>query len=173
MAPAHSKPRPLAELLNEIMRLDGLDLTHAEREIISALSVICNRYDDVYAPELEEIRETVLQILDNMEIDLENLSDLTKKVKGLPDQNQCAIIENNLNELVEKKIAEVTFPKLLVKFIKGDKWNLIGFLVTFSIVILLAPYIPLIVISSLSLILEKISGIDLFELLPILKQLKG
>lgn len=171
MAPLNSKNiKSLSDLVRDIMRLDGLDLSSVDREIISAINVIANRYDDVYAPELNEIREILEEILDKFEINLLAVQMLTKKVKELPDHGYCIMQGGQINEMVRAELSSITLPKLFIQFIKKGKWNLFFLIIS---IFLLAPYLQFIVVTLFAFIVEKAFGVNLFEIWPFLKHVIG
>ncbi len=172
--PHNRNIKPLADLINEILNLDRVTLSDADREILSALRVIANRYDDVYGPQIDDIKDDVEQILDKFDQNLELVRSLTKKVKGLPTGEQCAVTreesEKRINKRIDEKLEKINLPRLFGNFIKAGKWNLF---VAMVVLLILAPYLQFLIVTMFAFLVEKVFGVNLLEIWPFLRIITG
>jgi hypothetical protein len=147
--------------------MEGLKLTPAERQILSALKVIANRYDDVYAPQIQDMEADIKKILEKFEKALQTMDSLADKVGKLPRKSDCAG-ENEIQGIVDHRLKTITLPKLFTAFLKGSKWNIVYLLL---VIFLLFPYLQFIFVTLFAAIVEKMTHVNLFEVWPFLKQI--
>lgn len=158
----------LSELLNDSINLGGLKLTAAERQILSALKVIANRYDDVYAPQIQEIESDIKKILDKFEISLKTFNDLADKVTQLPSKNFCKLREDQIREIFKIELKNITLPRLIWMFFKDNKWNTFYLMM---VLMLLFPLLQFVFVTFFAAVVEKIFNINIFDVWPFLKQI--
>lgn len=156
--------------MKDILNLDGLKLTSADREILSALSILASRYDDVYAPEVEGIQKDIDDIVGKFEKSAHLINKIAKQVAIMPNSEFCKMQAEGFDRFVTTKIKSVTLPKIIADFIRAGKWNLI---ILISVVVLVAPMIRIILLSLIVFFVEKAIGVNLIEVWPFLGHFIG
>lgn len=164
--------KPLSDSVRDMMRLDSKDLNPVEHELRAALAVIVNRYDDVYAPQIDGMESDIREILDKVEGSAKIMKKLADKVAKMPTNSYYQLhMKNTTKEIdraIKAAIAEITFLRLLWYSLRNNKLNSI---IIIGILMLVAPFIRIFLVSLLVFFIEKTIGINLIEQWPSLGHL--